>query len=303
MTFLSKKYSGGASEVPWVAGLTSFDPEVTNWAASTWDAKYARIGGLLYIQLDGEVTGQPTGAVEFSIPDGLDLPSAYAVVMGEIYYVDTSATRTNGYGKRGSANNKIALMTRRTSGTYQDGVQVNANVPHVWAATDFVRVYILVQSNSRDWSRTLTPRGSTFKGALLSKSANQTLTTAVTTAVTFDGELYDTDGFHDNSTNNERLTIPAGVSIVKLAGNIRYASNTTGSRLLAIRKNGSIFIQGLPYARMHPTVAESFEMNVSTAPVYVSAGDYFELVVSQNSGGDLDVNVSVTDWFSIEVIE
>ena len=52
--------------------------------------------------------------------------------------------------------------------------------------------------------------GSTFVGCSLTKSANQAITTSTRTNISFDGEDYDTNSFHDNSTNNSRITIPAG---------------------------------------------------------------------------------------------
>lgn len=46
---------------------------------------------------------------------------------------------------------------------------------------------------------------------VLRKSANQTgLTNSVDTVITYDTEVFDPDGFHDNSSNTERITIPSG---------------------------------------------------------------------------------------------
>jgi hypothetical protein len=46
---------------------------------------------------------------------------------------------------------------------------------------------------------------------LVSKTANQTWTGTAWTLLTWNTEVYDTDGFHDNSTNNSRITIPTGM--------------------------------------------------------------------------------------------
>ena len=69
------------------------------------------------------------------------------------------------------------------------------------------------------------------RGALAKKSADltaQNLTTA--TAVAWPAEAYDTDSIHDLVTNNSRLTVPSGVSYVRLTANLRLA-NVTGPRL------------------------------------------------------------------------
>jgi hypothetical protein len=59
-------------------------------------------------------------------------------------------------------------------------------------------------------------------------NADQTITNATLTAINFNSERFDTDAFHDNSTNNTRLTIPSGKGGKYVAGaSIRV---DTGSR-------------------------------------------------------------------------
>jgi hypothetical protein len=48
-----------------------------------------------------------------------------------------------------------------------------------------------------------------FRGARVSHNANQTITSGLTTDLNFNGEIFDFGGLHDNTTNNQRLTIPA----------------------------------------------------------------------------------------------
>src|SRR5687767_11840600 len=55
-----------------------------------------------------------------------------------------------------------------------------------------------------------TTLGVAFSGALVKKSIDQTTADySTSTAVAFDEEEYDIGGYHDNSTNNTRLTVPA----------------------------------------------------------------------------------------------
>lgn len=49
-----------------------------------------------------------------------------------------------------------------------------------------------------------------FHGCRLYKSATQQVLTGNTDVITFNTEDFDTDGFHDNATNNSRITIPTG---------------------------------------------------------------------------------------------
>jgi hypothetical protein len=49
-----------------------------------------------------------------------------------------------------------------------------------------------------------------FVGCRLKQTANQTISNNTNTAIQWNSEDYDTDAFHDNSTNNTRITIPSG---------------------------------------------------------------------------------------------
>ena len=49
-----------------------------------------------------------------------------------------------------------------------------------------------------------------FVGCFLAQTANQSISTATETIITFDAEEIDTDGFHSNVTNTGRITIPSG---------------------------------------------------------------------------------------------
>ena len=54
--------------------------------------------------------------------------------------------------------------------------------------------------------------GASFKGASVYASSSQSISNATWTTMTWNSESWDTDAFHDNSTNNSRLTVPAGLA-------------------------------------------------------------------------------------------
>ncbi len=145
-----------------------------------------------------------------------------------------------------------------------------------------------------------------FKGALTKKTTTQSTTSAVTALITFDGETYDTDAFHDLVTNTDRLTVPAGVNIVRIHARIVWASNPTGYREVRLNKNGAEDFGG--QCRVATPAASGIETKVqfTSPPLYVVAGDYFNLYATQNSGGALDVlgaaNGNLQSWFGIEVL-
>ena len=127
---------------------------------------------------------------------------------------------------------------------------------------------------------------SSFVGCSLSKSADQSTTTATTTTITFDTELFDTSSFHDNATNNSRITVPAGkAGYYLLIAKASFNSNATGFRDLQMYKNTtniSVNTQTITAAGEDQYVTNAFT-------VYGAVGDYFEIKTYQTSGGALGV--------------
>lgn len=121
---------------------------------------------------------------------------------------------------------------------------------------------------------------------VLAKSATQTLTTAVVTAVTWDVESFDTDGAHSTVTNSSRFTaVTAGY--YRLDAGVEWQGNTTGLRDLAFRVNAV----ATDYLAAHVAgLAANWTQNVGgILPVRLVAGDYIELYATQSSGGNLTV--------------
>lgn len=125
-------------------------------------------------------------------------------------------------------------------------------------------------------------------------SANISLTTATTTALTFNSERYDVGGCHSTSSNTSRLTVPTGeAGVYTIGGAVEFASNTTGERILAIRLNGTTDL-----ARQRvDSAGGQVALTVFTDYALVAA-DYVELTAYQSSGGAL--NVLATGNFSPE---
>lgn len=126
-----------------------------------------------------------------------------------------------------------------------------------------------------------------FKGVSLYKSGGgtQTIANSTNTALTFDSEFFDTDGFHSTSTNTSRITIPAGLggkySIVSTA--LTWDINGSGKRGLGIYKNGVAITSSL---EIIPSSSIYVSNSISTV-LDLAAGDYIELYAIQTSGGNL----------------
>jgi outer membrane protein assembly factor BamB len=102
--------------------------------------------------------------------------------------------------------------------------------------------------------------------------------------MTFPSEQFDTNGFHSTTTNTSRITIPTGLGGYYLvSGNLRFATNGTGSRVLMLRKNGSDLLTITEYAG----TASATATGRGTLIWNFAAGDYLEILAYQSSGGNL----------------
>jgi hypothetical protein len=105
------------------------------------------------------------------------------------------------------------------------------------------------------------------------------------TAVAFTAEDFDTDTMHDNATNNTRITFTTAGKYIIIA-NVSWASNATGIRQIRIRKNGTDDFDLDARTLVVPHSGLGIAQEVVTI-MSVSATDYIELMVYQDSGGAL----------------
>jgi hypothetical protein len=128
-------------------------------------------------------------------------------------------------------------------------------------------------------------KSANFVGASLDDTSyTQSITNGTWTALTFNAEIIDTDGFHSTSTNTSRITIPSGLAgKYRISFSTQWALNGAGARASSIYKNGSAI-------RYTPAVLGSSVAYVGTSGSFIlslAVGDYIELFVNQTSGGNL----------------
>ena len=128
--------------------------------------------------------------------------------------------------------------------------------------------------------------GSTFKGCSLYASPDtQSISNNTATALTFNLETFDTDGFHDNSTNTSRVTIPAGLAGKYLiTAHVMYDLNATSGRFLNIYKNGSNVANGSDIIGS----SSVYVANDISVVLSLAVSDYIEVFTRQTSGGALN---------------
>ena len=136
-------------------------------------------------------------------------------------------------------------------------------------------------------------------GALVTNSANQ----AVGGAMAFDTEIYDTAGIHDTAVNNSRLTVPAGITKVRLTACIETEASASTYLMVRILKNNSI-VAGLPSSKIAPIGTANNLIAVHSAPVDAVAGDYFTVNVYTSAGTEnvYAQSASFSTWFAMELV-
>jgi hypothetical protein len=151
--------------------------------------------------------------------------------------------------------------------------------------------------------------GAPGNGCKVHDASTQSISDNTYTAINFDTEAYDTNSYHDNVTNNTRITIPSGVTKVRLTGFVTWPANGSSYRLIKIRKGGSDGAIDDAVLTYQPEVFMSAAngtvptqgMVIDSGIITVAATDYFELMCYQNSGGPLSLP-AYQSWFACEEI-
>ena len=120
-----------------------------------------------------------------------------------------------------------------------------------------------------------------FVGWNIYRNANFTLNNNTTTNVSWDSETFDTDSFHDLSSNTDRVTIPSGKNgKYSMSAWLQFPTfNSTGIRQIALQKNG------VNQAIFETSAFDNQILTVSTILDLV-ATDYITIRMYQTSGSN-----------------
>lgn len=121
-----------------------------------------------------------------------------------------------------------------------------------------------------------------FSGARAKKTTTQVIGSTAT-ALTWDAEDFDTNSYHDNSTNNSRITIPSGVSYVELTAAVASTSGSENDYSIWIVKNGSTTYPGIVAEGVRSLNDARKGLVITSGPLAVTAGDYFEVYMQNFS--------------------
>lgn len=144
-------------------------------------------------------------------------------------------------------------------------------------------------------SKIITP---TYKGARVVKTANQTIPATTNTPLTWGSASRDTNGFWSSGAPS-RLTIPAGVTKVRLKGSYWTHDSSVSNFGAFFWKNGAS-VEGS--ASVQANAGNWALRSVASDVIDCVAGDYFEFVVFF-TGSLIDVWPGTDTWFALEVVE
>jgi len=124
------------------------------------------------------------------------------------------------------------------------------------------------------------------EGARVYHNIGQGIPNDTPTFLVFNSELYDTDGIHDNVTNNSRLTCKtAGKYVITLT--LSWSTSPFGYRAI------SVFLNGVLALAYHSTPVNPGVFRQSIATIYdLAVGDYVEASGFHTMGGVLTVSSS-----------
>lgn len=229
----------------------------------------------------------------------LTVPAAVSLVRAVSGALSTNNTGTFGEHTKGGAVFRGMGLT----GVQSSGINLLnlASAPIAVSAADYFENLMVVGTGStgvtndeESWFSIEALSAST-KYALVYHNTTQAISSGVTLTVAFNSEIADTNSFHDTVTNNSRLTVPSGVTLVRVSANMAHSA-ASGTFLTSLLKNGAS-ARGLPACN---TTTSGGCVNVISAPLVVTTGDYFQATVLLNAAANL---VSIErQWFAIEEV-
>lgn len=186
---------------------------------------------------------------------------------------------TNDFGGTADSPSVVAIDGVAISGTPASGDVLTAT-----------------SSSAAHWAAPSGGGGGTFSGAHVYHDADQSITSGGSwQTLSFNQEQFDTDTYHDNSTNNSRLTIPTGKGgYFTFSAALRADTGGSGQFQVAMKKNNTTYIA---ISAVDLTTSGAHYLTFSSPIIPLSDTDYVELMVSQSTGSTISIQgVGNTDY-------
>lgn len=143
----------------------------------------------------------------------------------------------------------------------------------------------------------------TWRGAAVNLTATKT-GVVNNQIISWDQAIEDTDSFWSIG-NPTRLTVPSGISRVRLFWGTRFEGTATGGSFLSFPtiNAGNVDAFAIPVWRSGTTGQSNNQLNGFSRAIPVNAGDYFELTVQFTMSGLDQILALSQTYFEIEAIE
>ena len=230
-------------------------------------------------------------------PTGAEIKTAYE---GETNaYTDTKNTKLSGIEALAAVNvfSKIdATVAPAVTNDNTEGYEIGS----LWIDVTADKAYVCLDITTGTAVWTEITGGGGGGGSDISVGVNQTsgqvISNNTTTALSWDGEDYDTDTMWEGVINPTRITCKTAGKYL-ITGSIRYTTSpTTGIPSVKLRLNGTTeFVlqeDSTPVVRVGKQVTTIKELAVN---------DYVELLVYQNNGGSLTTDILYTNLFAQKI--
>lgn len=218
-------------------------------------------------------------------------------VEDESVVVTTGASAVNFLGNAVTVVNNagVADVTMTNPSVTEDGVSVLTDI----ATFDFTGDAVSVSNPSAGVGRIELNGvlGRPFKGAMVNLTGDEVLAAVTPEVLVWDAAEYDFGAWTDiGGTNPERLTVPAGVTRVRLTSNALF-SDATGQAIVRIMKNGADILGG---GATETETTGTEIVNVMSAILVVTPGDYFEMEVEATN--IRNITFGTDTFFAIEAV-
>ena len=273
-----------ALSAPVGASMVGIDDLAGNYVATDVEAALAEI-----ITIFG-ATGAPSGASKVGIQDAGGFYTA-SNVEAALAEVKTVLAGSGGAATVGSLD----------TGGFYTGTDVEAILQEIGtslAATQFGTRHGALATHTNNFPAQNTGGTNPFPQSPAAHPFNKTV---------FESEA----GMHNPSSNNTRMTVPAGVSAVRMTFGCEWDTDPGGRRHMQIRKNGGTGGVDPGMANFKPF--STFEVagnggpkgsQIITPIISVSPGDYFECFLeTQAAQTDPTNTIANQSWFEMEIIE
>lgn len=179
-------------------------------------------------------------------------------------------------------NDPTTLTILKNTTVIEQGVLSIGHYTHADKSVDTLSITELGHAHHADVSE-VAKKLTSQPVARVYNNANQSIATAVATAITFNAKQIDNRD-HFDINNPTKLTIRES-GIYRIDANVSIQNNATGTRQLIIRLNGTTAI-----ATIRNTAINGEHTELYCGCVYeLKEGDYIEMIAFQNSGSALNV--------------